>query len=1136
MSSPPHKKRRITEGLSTSNNESPATPQKDGPMNSSESDVPVDIESTDASSKPSIELDPSLLIDAAISGDISRVRELLAAGAPVDAQDQDGISALVMASICGHEEVMWALQDAGANADSIHLNLSVVKTYLPRSVGPLDAHTHFCPKIHEGNHSTRSSLLWRAATDGNKSLTKALLLSGVNVDSEVGLDALSAAVYSGHMDIVKMLLDARAPVNAYRSNKHSPLHIAAEVGRMDLLNILLDAGAIQNHPSSAEDPAFMVALKNGYTDIARLLLSRFRSYANQPDRRGVMPLLWAVEDLQVDVARELIDAGAKVYPDNPVALNQFDLLRIATRHNSIELTRILLAAKANPDLHPKNGIPVLIFASSEAKMDILKELLKAQADTEIKDANGLTAMAHAVKRGHIEVVKLLAAAGADVNVQVDKCDRGSDEKDDWRRPYWAATAPLLLALKRDDVAAMNSLIKAGAHLNVRNDQGDTALMRAVCDGKMEFVQALVAAKAGLEVRDANGSTVLLLAVECNQPNVLKVLIDAGANLDARDHLNRTALSLASSPKVAAALIAARADVSARDNYGRTPLIAAVQRRKVEIVRSLLKAGANVNDEDFAGVSVLLASLSRDHNDVPVNEDIVKALLDAKALVGGMNSNGGEVLILAVATCTKSIVEMVLKAGAAINGQSHHGNTALMSAVGIGSPAVASLLIAHRANVNLRNDAGETALIKAARKGNICSVKMLLDAGARWETQHLAEIEAFMSVCEGATRVQTAVPSDFDCDDEDEEEDEDEDHEEDGNEDHDEENEKDEEEDAEEEKETEADRDPAQLIELLIAAKDDVDPIPLHFGAPLMVAAKRPDIVRVLLKAGAPVDTRGKNGETALIAATKADAHDSVELLLQAKADPNAIDFQNATALKYALMKGNVNTAKALVDAGAQAEMGYSAQQSPLAQVLPHASPDMVRVLLDGKADVHKLRYHVRLLEEAVNRDRVTVFQHLVGAGLDLSELKTTIASRMLNTAVSRNYRAVLRCLIDAKIPIDAVNPYGTSATPLMRAIDHCGSDLGLVKMLLDAGARVDACVSYYGDPVLWSDSVHQNPRLLKTLLCAFCYQIGYLEPLANVQNVSDDLFGGNADEDAFDEDWEDFAEFSGSDTEASDNP
>ena len=59
-----------------------------------------------------------MLIEAAASGDLARVRSLLASGADANARDADGATVLMRAAHLGRLDVVRALVDAGADVNA----------------------------------------------------------------------------------------------------------------------------------------------------------------------------------------------------------------------------------------------------------------------------------------------------------------------------------------------------------------------------------------------------------------------------------------------------------------------------------------------------------------------------------------------------------------------------------------------------------------------------------------------------------------------------------------------------------------------------------------------------------------------------------------------------------------------------------------------------------------------------------------------------------------------------------------------------------------------------------------------------------------------------------------------------------
>jgi len=91
------------------------------------------------------------------------------------------------------------------------------------------------------------------------------------------------------------------------------------------------------------------------------------------------------------------------------------------------------------------------------------------------------------------------------------------------------------------------LIKAGADLNLKDNGGLTALMKAAGQGSPECVDLLIKAGADLNLKDKAGMTALMKAAGQGSPECVDLLIKAGADLNLKDRCEEnTALSLAKS--------------------------------------------------------------------------------------------------------------------------------------------------------------------------------------------------------------------------------------------------------------------------------------------------------------------------------------------------------------------------------------------------------------------------------------------------------------------------------------------------------------------------------------------------------------------------------------------------------------
>ncbi|MCI0489794.1 MAG: ankyrin repeat domain-containing protein [Blastocatellia bacterium] len=106
-------------------------------------------------------------------------------------------------------------------------------------------------------------------------------------------------------------------------------------------------------------------------------------------------------------------------------------------------------------------------------------------------------------------------------------------------------------------------------------------------------------------------------------------------------------------------------------------------------------------------------------------------------------------------------------------------------------------------------------------------------------------------------------------------------------------------------------------------RDGVCKTPCGSLTPLMRAALTGDIdtLSLLLDEGADPNARDPDGRTALMDATFAGHTNIVAALLESKADPDAKDIDGWTALMEAASKGHTDIVKLLLSAGADARTG-----------------------------------------------------------------------------------------------------------------------------------------------------------------------------------------------------------------------
>jgi ankyrin repeat protein len=87
---------------------------------------------------------------------------------------------------------------------------------------------------------------------------------------------------------------------------------------------------------------------------------------------------------------------------------------------------------------------------------------------------------------------------------------------------------LLDAAKRGDIAEIKELLKNGADINAKNNDGETALMQAVIFWHKDVCALLLEKGADMEAKDKVGWTPLTRAISYGNADAIKLLLDSGA--------------------------------------------------------------------------------------------------------------------------------------------------------------------------------------------------------------------------------------------------------------------------------------------------------------------------------------------------------------------------------------------------------------------------------------------------------------------------------------------------------------------------------------------------------------------------------------------------------------------------------
>lgn len=202
------------------------------------------------------------------------------------------------------------------------------------------------------------------------------------------------------------------------------------------------------------------------------------------------------------------------------------------------------------------------------------------------------------------------------------------------------------------------------------------------------------------------------AAKNNRVKIIDILSSYNPDVDSTNSLKYSFFEIVireEYSRVAKMLLANGADVNVASGTGDTPLHWAVY-DNAELVKVLIKKGANVNAENKRKITPLFnATASYNHNN-DIKVEIIRILIKNGANVNEIHDNGNTLLhLMACGDPSAEIVKVFIENGANVNTVNEFGDTPLHLAVKNKKTEKAKLLIDSGANVNITNKDGYTPL-------------------------------------------------------------------------------------------------------------------------------------------------------------------------------------------------------------------------------------------------------------------------------------------------------------------------------------------------------------------------------------------------------------------------------------------
>jgi ankyrin repeat protein len=257
--------------------------------------------------------------------------------------------------------------------------------------------------LNQANDKTE--MLYRAIRDGDLEKTKTLLKDFPNINQSLLIcTPLEYAVQSKQRAVAEYLISKGANVNPTDYFQEGPvLGVAVLSGDVNMIKLLVDKGADINAARALPAAVMMNNIK-----AVELFLKRGAS-VNLLDVGGNTPLHYAVEDGQIQMIKLLLGHGANIDAKNE--LDETPLHSLIHIPDNEETVKLLLDKGANPNTISR-GTPLLNDAVDYGDEEMVKLLLEKGANVNSMDAKGNTPLQIAVKSNNQSMIQLLVKYGA----------------------------------------------------------------------------------------------------------------------------------------------------------------------------------------------------------------------------------------------------------------------------------------------------------------------------------------------------------------------------------------------------------------------------------------------------------------------------------------------------------------------------------------------------------------------------------------------------------------------------------------------------------------------------------------------------------------------------------------------------
>ena len=447
------------------------------------------------------------------------------------------------------------------------------------------------PDINIQNNDGWTALM-SASRYGHHQVVELLLSKDpdINIQNNDGVTALMSACRYGHHQVVELLL-SKDPDNIQDNDGRTALMFASRYGHHQVVELLLSKNPNINIQSNTGWTALMLASENGHHQVVELLLNKDPDI-NIQDNDGWTALMFASQNGHHQVVELLLSKD----PDINIQDNDgWTALMFASKNGHHQVVELLLSKDPDINIQDNDGWTALMFASQNEHHQVVELLLSKDPDINIQDTDRVTALMIASYNGHHQVVELLLSKDPKINIQSND-----------------GVTALMFASQNGHHQVVELLLSKDPGINIQNNDGWTALMLASCYGHHQVVELLLSIdtnifniqsrKCDISMEDIIGA----FTIACYEGHS-SIVISLTKKLTTLSNDERELLVATANGDIRT-LVSMLFEVGMSPDTplvgGITPLMIAASCGHIEIVNTLIQAGADVNKTNDEGETTL----------------------------------------------------------------------------------------------------------------------------------------------------------------------------------------------------------------------------------------------------------------------------------------------------------------------------------------------------------------------------------------------------------------------------------------------------------------------------------------------------------------------------------------------------